>query len=110
MHSRDCRWPAGFAVVAVLLVMFLVAFIIPYGLTGESLQWLISQIDWSSLTTWQNLYLLVVVAIFCLTSLSFTLRARRRERARVKALAGDVSAMSAASITLEAPSKRQGRM
>jgi hypothetical protein len=43
------------------------------------------------------------MAIFYLALLSFTLRARRRERSRAQALAGDVRAMPVASIKLEAP-------
>lgn len=103
MHSRDRRWPIMFVMVGVLLAMFPALYVALYRLVGEAPQWMVSPIDWSSLNTWQNLYIVVVAIIFLLKSAPYTLRARRRERSRAKALAGDVRAMPVASIKLEAP-------
>jgi hypothetical protein len=106
MHSIDRHWPVMFVPVIVVLAMLLVAYIVLYGLTGESPQWMISRIDWLSWNTCLNVYIAVIGAIFGWGSILYGLRARRRERIRMRALAGDVSAMpvvsSSANLSLEA--------
>ena len=98
MHSRDRRWPAVFVVVAVLLVIFPVLYVVLYRLVGEAPQWMVSQIDWSSLNTWQNLYI-VVMAIFCLDVPSHTHFGRGGASALVRRrLRATMSAMPVASI------------
>lgn len=56
MHSIDRHWPVMFVPVIVVLAMLLVAYIVLYGLTGESPQWMISRIDWLSWNTCLNVY------------------------------------------------------
>ena len=101
MHSRDRRWPIVFAIVTLLLTISPIAYGILFIPTGESLQWMISQIDWSSMNTCVNVYSIVLATTLIWTLTRFGVQARWRERIRRQVLAGDESAMPAASSTVD---------
>jgi hypothetical protein len=101
MHSRDRRWPVAFWFLGFELSISPIVLVIFYILTGETPQQMLSTVDWSSWDTCVNGYFVLVVAGILLTLTRFGLQARRRERIRAQALAGDDNAMPVATPTLD---------
>lgn len=99
MHSKDRRWP-----ITIWLLVFEVSlvptfFIVGYIFPGETPQQMLSGVDWASSDTCGNVFFVLSVAGLLLTLTRFGVQARRRERIRRQALAGDEDAMPVASST-----------
>lgn len=93
MHSRDRYWPVACLVVVILLPIFPVMFAINYELTGISIQQMVSAVDWSSMDTCGQIYLVVGYLALIVALARYGVQARQREQRRARAVAGDESAM-----------------
>lgn len=98
MHAKDRQWPFVIGWVIAMLTIFPAAFIAVYALTGISIQQMVSRVDWLSWETCGNVYIVIVVLIYLVIFLiRYGFQARRREQRRMRALAGNESAMPVVS-------------
>ncbi len=100
MHSKDRYWPVVAGIWFGLTLLFLATLLGIIVSFDFSLPELIHGVDWLSLNTYAQitLFLALLTAIYRF-GVQYAVLARRRERIRRQALAGDEDAMPAASST-----------
>jgi len=102
MHSKDRYWPVVAGIWFGLTLLFLAALLGIISSFDFSLPELIHGVDWLSLNTYAQitLFLALLTAIYRF-GFHYAVLARRRERCRRLALAGDDNAMPIASSALD---------
>jgi hypothetical protein len=96
MHSRDRRWPIIILALVALVPIAIVLIVLP-----ESLVAVVKQINWTSLRTYGDLLSCSALTVFWIILIVFWIRARKCERRRARALAGDTAGMPLASDVLQ---------
>src|SRR6185437_9297627 len=102
MHSKDRYWPVVAGIWFGLTLLFLATLLGIFSSFDFSLPELIHRVDWLSLNTYAQitLFLALLTAIYRF-GFQYAVLARRRERCRRLALAGDDNAMPIASSALD---------